>query len=121
MVPYTDARDYGVSLRLTAEALRLGEFTVRELSDAAGANLETARDFVTRRKEAGVFVSADQDRITASNQRAANPLSGRPPLRYRVSDNHREKTQRRLNEIHGKLASATGVAVGDAKLVGIDE
>jgi hypothetical protein len=102
-------RDEGASLRLTAAALRLDQFTVRELSDSAQTNYETARDFVARRRDSGVFVPVDGAETGPSGGSVESSAPGRPAQRFTISDQQRSQTQKRLSAIQGSLAN---VAVG---------
>jgi hypothetical protein len=107
-------RDDGASLRLTAAALRLGQFTVRELSDAALANYETARDFVARRRESGVLVPIDEAQVASFENDEENSAPGRPPQRYTISDNQRSRTEERLKAIRGSLANVARAAFSNS-------
>jgi hypothetical protein len=106
------ARDDGAGLRLTAAALRLGEFTVRELSEVAQATYETARDFVARRRESGVLVPVDETRATSFDDSEEESTAGRPPRRYKISENQRSATEKRIRAIRGSLANVAGASVG---------
>jgi hypothetical protein len=98
------SRDEGASLRLTAAALRLAEFTVRQLAESAGANYETARDFVARRKASGVLVPVYDTEIAAFSFDEETAAAGRPPQRYKISDIQRSLTEKRLKEIRSTLS-----------------
>lgn len=100
-------RDDGASLRLTAAALRLGEFSIRELSEAASANYETARDFVARRRNAGILVPADEEITVEAIRSGDTSTVGRPPIRFGISESRRHAAEEQLKAIRSGLADVS--------------
>lgn len=113
-------RDDGASLRLTAAALRLGEFTVRQLAEAAQANYETARDFVARRRESSVLVPVDEIQVTALDHGEESSAPGRPAGRFKVSENQRSITEKRIKAIRGSLANVARASTFD-RSIGLED
>jgi hypothetical protein len=94
-------RDGGVSIRLTRAMLELAEFTVRELSTAANANYDTTRDFVARRRCERILVQVDA--AAGGEESGGATVTGRPPIRYRISAERRQKVEANMRQLRSNL------------------
>src|SRR5271166_5820768 len=106
-------RGIDASLKLLGGALRLGDFTARELAEHANIKLETARAFVDDRHRSGLFQQIERVRMAPEGDNRG----GRPANRYRVHPERRGEVLRRLVEIRRELRIEMPVAspsiVGD--------
>jgi len=92
-------RDYGASLRLMANALRLVDFTIHDLAEASQAKYETAEEFVKQRRDSGVLDSVDKAEFLQAHQTHVE----HSPQRFRISDVRRQTATQKLVDIRRNL------------------
>jgi hypothetical protein len=100
------SRDKAAQLKLMGGALRLAEFTARDLAEHAGVKRETARAFADDWCKAGFF-------RRFGKMAASSPAAGRPANRYGLLAKGEEEIMRRLVEVRRAaiLSDETGPAL----------